>query len=41
VLVVPDDAPLAHVDGCLRAALLEPFGEPVATPCRRCAGCTP
>ncbi len=39
VLVAADDHPLAHVDGCLRAALLEPFGEPVAVPCGRCAGC--
>jgi hypothetical protein len=44
VLLVGPDAPaetlrLAAEPGCLRAALLEPYGEPVEVPCGRCAGC--
>lgn len=39
VLVTAPEHPLAGADGCLRAALLEPFGEPVEVPCGRCAGC--
>ncbi|HUR75415.1 MAG TPA: RecQ family zinc-binding domain-containing protein, partial [Sporichthya sp.] len=30
---------LARQAGCLRAALLDHFGEPVAVPCGRCSGC--
>jgi hypothetical protein len=45
LLVGPDGPPeaqaLAQEPGCLRAALLEPYGEPVETPCGRCAGCAP
>jgi hypothetical protein len=42
VLLVGPDAPpeaqaLAATPGCLRAALLEPYGEPVEVPCGRCA----
>ena len=45
VLLVEPDAPpasatLAAQTGCLRAALLEPYGEPVAVPCGRCAHCS-
>jgi ATP-dependent DNA helicase RecQ len=32
---------LAAVPGCRRAALLAPFGEPVAVPCGRCDVCAP
>jgi hypothetical protein len=39
VLVMAPDHPLAAVEGCLRAALLEPFGEPVVVPCGCCEGC--
>ena len=28
-------------DGCLRAALLGPYGQPVDVPCGRCAACVP
>jgi hypothetical protein len=46
VLLVGPDAPsasqaLAAQRGCLRAALLEPYGEPVEQPCGRCATCSP
>jgi hypothetical protein len=46
VLLVGPDAPdasqaLAAEPGCLRAALLEPYGEPVEQPCGRCATCSP
>ena len=45
LLVDPSSAPelqrLAEVPGCRRAALLEPFGEPVAVPCSRCDVCAP
>jgi hypothetical protein len=44
VLLVGPDEPgtaLLAQPGCLRAALLEPFGEPVPTPCGRCARCGP
>ena len=46
VLLVGPDAPapaqaLAAERGCLRAALLEPYGEPVAQPCGRCGTCRP
>ena len=44
VLVVDPDSPdaaraLAGGAGCLRGALLEPYGEPVAVPCGRCRRC--
>jgi hypothetical protein len=39
VLLAVPDHPLAGVAGCLRAALLEPFGEPVQVPCGNCTGC--
>jgi hypothetical protein len=43
LLVGPDAAAgaaaLAAGDGCRRAALLAPFGEPVAVPCSRCDVC--
>ncbi len=32
---------LAQVPGCVRAALLDRFGEPVTVPCGRCTGCDP
>jgi len=32
---------LADVPGCRRAALLAPYGEPVAVPCGRCDVCAP
>jgi hypothetical protein len=46
VLVVAPGAPeavqlLADTAGCRRAALLEPFGEPVVVPCGRCDVCAP
>ncbi len=41
VLVAAEEHPLAYVEGCVRAALLEPFGEPVAVPCGRCGACAP
>ena len=45
LLVDPTSSPevqdLAGVPGCRRAALLEPFGEPVAVPCGRCDFCAP
>lgn len=34
-----DPVPLADVDGCRRAALLDVVGEPVAVPCERCDVC--
>jgi hypothetical protein len=42
VLMGTPDGPAAALlgaNGCLRAALLEPFGEPVEVPCGRCAHC--
>ena len=46
VVVVGPDAPAdlaayAAVPGCRRAALLAPYGEPVAVPCGRCDVCAP
>ncbi len=38
VLVAAPDHALTDA-GCLRAALLEPFGEPVDVPCGRCRAC--
>ena len=35
----PDVAALAGTPGCRRAALLAPYGEPVAVPCGRCDVC--
>ena len=32
---------LASAPGCRRAALLAPYGEPVAVPCGRCDVCAP
>jgi hypothetical protein len=40
VLVTSPEDPLASAD-CLRAALLEPYGEPVPVPCGRCDRCRP
>jgi hypothetical protein len=37
----PGAAALAATGGCRRAALLAPFGEPVAVPCGRCDRCAP
>lgn len=44
VLLVEPGGPTAAADllaqpGCLREALLEPFGEPVSPPCGRCSRC--
>ena len=41
VLVAAPDHPLAEANGCLRAALLDPWGEPVEVPCGRCGACSP
>jgi hypothetical protein len=38
-LAVLPPAPWAQGAGCLREALLRPFGEPVAAPCGRCDRC--
>lgn len=38
VLLTSPEDPLAGA-ACLRAALLEPYGEPVEVPCRRCDRC--
>ena len=40
VLLVEPDSPLVGA-GCLRRALLEPYGEPVEVPCGRCDRCAP